>query len=881
MVATGRVSAARLVCDLEMNLEGETGAEAQAKRREARKRRKYLLKLADKRGDTPLHAAAATGNKDCVRLLLKSGGNINIVNQTGLIPEELARLNGHRSVWKMLVRYRKWLEGQAQPGGGEERSGAVEEDGVETMELTLGSPAGSSRPSSSHAWEIDTPATPGVKGSFPGEQGMDEEDKEWNAMEGVAEEGGKAASPEAEGKAANPNLAYDIAGDGSEEAEANRRRLARMAASESNTDAGYGASYRSDGLMTSSRGDEGYGSHRPSLFTPIASSRGDGYTYDETGNGHHTQRQLFTDYGASQVPVHSPMTGPHHHHHHDGYSDHAAAAAEQDSTSPYYDRDRFRSSFQTNSRVMNMMKKTTAGKKEKKSATNQRRRRHMAMEGGGRRLRSRAVNKGNKASASSSKSKKEAKKERQRALAEERQRLAEAVAANAAAAAAASMPAPSEAAAAPAAATAAPAALRAVMPPLMSNPVPADAPSPTEEQTPSFPDASEAATTEAAAAPPTAATATTTATTAAPSSTAAAALKPAAAAAAAPAMKSPSLKGAVLTSPIASSTLRRGSLGGTQRLLGSDSVVVQPKEFSPVGLQTPPKPRRDSATAAQSLSSALHEAVATTARQLHADSEEPSPPQPRPPGAMKEKLRQTARRVNMVLKSTFLGKTSGGKEKTEEAAPYSTPLPSKKSQLVSTHQKKQMKQRQQQEENERFHATGKEGMMFTFSLTAGHESMMSKTSSPEGASASFSANSEATAAPKIDIVSSLSVVGKKMESPEKKDKSSHSREESAEAGKKDKKKKKDKGKHGGGRRGSTREVRDGWRRYLDKGSGCHYYVHTDGTTQWEPPAAWADEGNGSTATAAAASKGPALPPGWIQHTDPGTGIPYYYNKDTG
>eukprot|EP00930_Biecheleria_cincta_P073958 TRINITY_DN61208_c0_g1_i1.p1 TRINITY_DN61208_c0_g1~~TRINITY_DN61208_c0_g1_i1.p1 ORF type:complete len:190 (+),score=33.36 TRINITY_DN61208_c0_g1_i1:55-570(+) len=59
----------------------------------------------------------------------------------------------------------------------------------------------------------------------------------------------------------------------------------------------------------------------------------------------------------------------------------------------------------------------------------------------------------------------------------------------------------------------------------------------------------------------------------------------------------------------------------------------------------------------------------------------------------------------------------------------------------------------------------------------------------------------------------------------------------------------------------------GWAAYqTDDGSTYYANVET-GETSWEPPVA--------------ASSGPALPPGWTAHEDPGSGQTYYANLETG
>ena len=57
-----------------------------------------MVNLADHRGDTALHAAAANGNVQCVILLLDVAANVNAKNVRGLTPREVAARNNHDSV---------------------------------------------------------------------------------------------------------------------------------------------------------------------------------------------------------------------------------------------------------------------------------------------------------------------------------------------------------------------------------------------------------------------------------------------------------------------------------------------------------------------------------------------------------------------------------------------------------------------------------------------------------------------------------------------------------------------------------------------------------------------------------------------------------------
>ena len=61
-----------------------------------------MVNLADHRGDTALHAAAANGNVQCVILLLDVAANINAKNVRGLTPREVAARNNHDSVLSLF-----------------------------------------------------------------------------------------------------------------------------------------------------------------------------------------------------------------------------------------------------------------------------------------------------------------------------------------------------------------------------------------------------------------------------------------------------------------------------------------------------------------------------------------------------------------------------------------------------------------------------------------------------------------------------------------------------------------------------------------------------------------------------------------------------------
>lgn len=65
-----------------------------------------ILEEPDARGDRPLAAAAANGHRAVVRLLLGHGAAWDGSNARGLIAEDIARVNGHGSVYRLLRRVR-------------------------------------------------------------------------------------------------------------------------------------------------------------------------------------------------------------------------------------------------------------------------------------------------------------------------------------------------------------------------------------------------------------------------------------------------------------------------------------------------------------------------------------------------------------------------------------------------------------------------------------------------------------------------------------------------------------------------------------------------------------------------------------------------------
>jgi ankyrin repeat protein len=53
---------------------------------------------------TPLHAAARTGQKKAVELLIDKGADLNAKNENGVTPLQMASQNGHRSIVELLQK---------------------------------------------------------------------------------------------------------------------------------------------------------------------------------------------------------------------------------------------------------------------------------------------------------------------------------------------------------------------------------------------------------------------------------------------------------------------------------------------------------------------------------------------------------------------------------------------------------------------------------------------------------------------------------------------------------------------------------------------------------------------------------------------------------
>ena len=72
-----------------------------------RSERKFMSLLPDinmRTGDTPLHVAAARGNKNIITILLEAGADINCRNQlTGDTPLHVAAAGGYLDIIKILL----------------------------------------------------------------------------------------------------------------------------------------------------------------------------------------------------------------------------------------------------------------------------------------------------------------------------------------------------------------------------------------------------------------------------------------------------------------------------------------------------------------------------------------------------------------------------------------------------------------------------------------------------------------------------------------------------------------------------------------------------------------------------------------------------------
>jgi ankyrin repeat protein len=67
----------------------------------------YAILQTDKRGDTPLHAAACNGATACLLLLLQYGCAPDVRNKRSLRPIDLAAKRGHAAAEKASILYTK------------------------------------------------------------------------------------------------------------------------------------------------------------------------------------------------------------------------------------------------------------------------------------------------------------------------------------------------------------------------------------------------------------------------------------------------------------------------------------------------------------------------------------------------------------------------------------------------------------------------------------------------------------------------------------------------------------------------------------------------------------------------------------------------------
>ena len=84
-----------------------------------------LIEDQDERGDRPLLAAAANGHKHVVRLLLGHGAEWGGANHQSLIAEDVARVNGHERVFRLLRRVRLADERAARSNAQEAYAGSL------------------------------------------------------------------------------------------------------------------------------------------------------------------------------------------------------------------------------------------------------------------------------------------------------------------------------------------------------------------------------------------------------------------------------------------------------------------------------------------------------------------------------------------------------------------------------------------------------------------------------------------------------------------------------------------------------------------------------------------------------------------------------------
>ena len=70
-----------------------------------------LVNARDATGGTALHAAAYSGNQDCVEMLLSAGADMSISDQTGATPILVAKNNAHMQLVDFMQRYAKQTTG--------------------------------------------------------------------------------------------------------------------------------------------------------------------------------------------------------------------------------------------------------------------------------------------------------------------------------------------------------------------------------------------------------------------------------------------------------------------------------------------------------------------------------------------------------------------------------------------------------------------------------------------------------------------------------------------------------------------------------------------------------------------------------------------------
>jgi ankyrin repeat protein len=64
------------------------------------------LNTLDRRGQTALHLAAASGHEDAVRMLIEKGANPTVKDRSGRTPADLARVFGKAGMLALLYSLR-------------------------------------------------------------------------------------------------------------------------------------------------------------------------------------------------------------------------------------------------------------------------------------------------------------------------------------------------------------------------------------------------------------------------------------------------------------------------------------------------------------------------------------------------------------------------------------------------------------------------------------------------------------------------------------------------------------------------------------------------------------------------------------------------------